>query len=168
MAPYRRCANTPTVRVAISRWINPPGRKRPAITAPDARSPLTVTDADDGEKGPGSASDKLGARYVGKRRSIGVSNSPLPPSGPAGVVAIPSAAGMSTAGTSWTGTSRHGSDVDHDRTLTRPRTANATSWRHSAAVQAGMTFHLSLSSAIFIDGALSSRSSSAAALSKPN
>src|ERR1700683_5514375 len=79
MAPYRRCANTPTVRVAISRWINPPGRRRPAMTAPDARSPLTVTDADDGEKGPGSASDKLVAKYVGKRGSIGVSNSPLAP-----------------------------------------------------------------------------------------
>src|SRR5271156_966704 len=78
MAPYRRCANPPTVRVAISRWINPPGRRRLAMTAPDARSPLTVTDADDGEKGPGSASDKLVARYVGKRGSIGVSNSPLP------------------------------------------------------------------------------------------
>src|SRR6201999_1484852 len=123
MAPYRRCANTPTVRVAISRWINPPGRRRPAMTAPDARSPLTVTDADDGENGPGSASDKLVARNVGKRGSIGGSNSPFPPAGPAAPGDPPSTAGMSTAGTLWTGISRHGSDVDHEPTLTRPRTA---------------------------------------------
>src|ERR1035438_9724695 len=83
MAPYNRCANTPTVRMAISRWIRPPGRNLLAVIAPNARSPLTVTDADDGENGPGSASDKLVARYVGKRGSIGVSNSPLPPAGPA-------------------------------------------------------------------------------------
>src|SRR5919204_1889775 len=98
MAPYRRCANTPTVRVAISRWINPPGRRRPAITAPDARNPLTVTDADDGENGPGSASDKLVARNVGKRGSIGVSNPPLSPAGPAQLGFTPSSLGASTAG----------------------------------------------------------------------
>ncbi len=62
IAPYSRCAKTPMVRVAISRWINPPGRSRSAMTAPPARSPRTVTDADDGENGPGSASDKLVAR----------------------------------------------------------------------------------------------------------
>src|SRR6201999_4551406 len=117
MAPYRRWANTPTVRVAISRWINPPGRRRPAMTAPDARSPLTVTDADDGEKGPGNASDKLVARYVGNRGSIGVSNSPLPPSGPARTGDTPSAAVMSTAGTSWTGMSRPGRAVGQQATL---------------------------------------------------
>ena len=110
---------------------DPPGRNRSAMIAPTARSPLTVTDADDGENGPGSASDKLVARYVGKRGSIGVSNSPLPPSGPANTGATPSAAGVSTAGMSWTWVSRHGSDVDHLPTLTRPRTANATSWTHS-------------------------------------
>src|ERR1700756_629438 len=74
MAPYRRWAKTPVVRVAISCWINPPGRSLAAITAPAARSPSTVTDADDGENGPGSASDKLVARQVGKRGSIGGSN----------------------------------------------------------------------------------------------
>ena len=31
IAPYSRCANTPTVRMAISRWTIPPGRSRPAI-----------------------------------------------------------------------------------------------------------------------------------------
>src|SRR6202022_1937241 len=134
MAPYRRCAKTPMVRVAISRWISPPGRSLAAVIAPKARNPCTVTDADDGENGPGSASDKLVARYVGKRGSIGVSNSPLPPSGPASTGDTPSAAGMSTAGMSWTGMRRHGSDVDHEPTLTRPRTANAKSWRHSGPV----------------------------------
>src|ERR1700744_5787871 len=148
MPPYRRCANTPTVRVAISRWINPPGRRRPAMTAPDARSPLTVTDADDGEKGPGSASDKLVARYVGKRGSIGVSNSPLPPSGPASTGDTPSAAGISTARMPGPGTTRPGSDAAPEPTVARPRTANATSWRHSGAVQAGVKHHLSASSAV--------------------
>src|ERR1700761_7983656 len=108
------------------------------MTAPDARSPLTVTDADDGENGPGSASDKLVARNVGKRGSIGVSNSPLPPSGPAGTVLDPSAAGMSTAGMSCTWVSRHGSDVVHGPRLIRPRTARAVSSRHSRPVQAGV------------------------------
>ena len=31
MAPYRRCAKTPTIRVAISCWINPPGRSLAAV-----------------------------------------------------------------------------------------------------------------------------------------
>ena len=39
----------------------------------------------------------------------------------------PSAAGISTAGMSCTGVSRHGSDVDHCRRSLWPRTANATS-----------------------------------------
>src|ERR1700761_6957476 len=98
IAPYRRCAKTPTVRVAISCWIKPPGRSLAAVIAPAARSPSTVTDAEDGENGPGSASDKLVARYVGKRGSIGVSNSPLAPSGPAKTGATPSVAGTSTDG----------------------------------------------------------------------
>ncbi len=131
------------------------------MTAPDARNPLTVTDAEDGEKGPGSASDRLVARYVGKRRSIGVSNSPLAPSGPAISVATPSAAGTSTAGMSCTCVNRHGSDADQGPMVTRPRTAKATSSRQSWAVQAGSTFHLSCSSAVFNDGAFSRRSSSA-------
>ena len=46
---------------------------------PLARVPSTVTDADDGENGPGSASDRLVATNAGKRGSIGVSNSPLTP-----------------------------------------------------------------------------------------
>ncbi len=62
MAPYSRWANTATMRVAISRWMIPPGRSRSATATPPARSPRTVTDADDGENGPGSASDKLVAR----------------------------------------------------------------------------------------------------------
>ena len=96
---------------------------------------------------------------------MGVSNSPLPPSGPAMTVGAPSAAGISTAGMSCTRVSRHGRGVDQLPTLTRPRTAIATSSTHSRAVQAGLKFHLSCSSAVSIDGALSSRSSSATGLS---
>ena len=65
IAPYSRWANTATVRIAISRWISPPGRNRSAMHTAPARSPRTVTDADDGENGPGSASDRLVARKVG-------------------------------------------------------------------------------------------------------
>ncbi|CKP67428.1 Uncharacterised protein [Mycobacterium tuberculosis] len=62
MAPYSRWANTATVRMAISRWITPLGRSRSAMPTPPARRPRTVTDADDGENGPGSASERLVAR----------------------------------------------------------------------------------------------------------
>ena len=54
----------------------PPGRSRSEMTRPAARVPNTVTDADDGENGPGRASDRLVAMNAGKRGSIGVSNSP--------------------------------------------------------------------------------------------
>src|ERR1700761_9658410 len=107
------------------------------MTAPDARSPLTVTDADDGENGAGSASDKLVARNVGKRGSIGVSNSPLSPAGPAQLGFTPSSVGVSTAGRSATLVIRHGSENTFVPTVTRPRPASAKSSTHSAAFPAG-------------------------------
>ena len=51
-----------------------PLRRSPCAAA---RVPSTVTDADDGENGPGSASDRLVATKAGNRGSMGVSNSPL-------------------------------------------------------------------------------------------
>ncbi len=95
-----------------------------------------------------------------------MSNSPLAPSGPASIGAIPSAAGASTAGMSCAWVIRQGNEVSHLPTLTLPRTASATSSTHSSALQAGVKFHLSRSNAVSIAGALSSRSSSAAELSR--
>ena len=49
--------------MAISRWMTPPGRNRSAMPTPPARRPRTVTDADDGENGPGNASE-MPAKFV--------------------------------------------------------------------------------------------------------
>ena len=108
MPAYRRCPNTPVVRRDISRCTAPPGRNRSEMTMPLARVPSTDTDADDGENGPASASERLVATNAGKRGSIGVSNSPFTPALPAGTGATPSADGVSTAGISRTRGSRQG------------------------------------------------------------
>ena len=155
IAPYSRWANTATVRTEISRWTIPPGRSRSAIPTPVARRPRTVTEADDGENGPGSASDKLVARKVGNRGSIGVSNSPLSPSGPANLGTTPSSAAASTAGTSVTLGTRQGSDITRLPRATRPRAARAKSSRHSSALHAGENPHVSLSREVFRIGAIS-------------
>src|SRR5208337_1847777 len=113
----------------------------------------TVADADDGENGPGSASDKLVARYVGNRGSIGVSNSPLSPSGPANLGSTPSSAGASTAGRSAMLASRHGSDTTRLPTVSRPRTASARSSIHSSEFQAGWNPQSPRSREVSISGA---------------
>jgi hypothetical protein len=89
--------------------------------------PNTVTEADDGENGPASASDRLVAMNAGKRGSIGVSNSPLAGPLPAGTGSTPSAAGASTAGISSTRGSRHGMSWTVRPTVIRPRQASAKS-----------------------------------------
>ena len=57
---------------------------------------------------------------MGKRGSIGVSNSPLSPSGPANLGTTPSSAGASTAGRSRILASRQGSDITRLPTVTLP------------------------------------------------
>ena len=161
IAPYNRWAKTATVRTAISRWTIPPGRSRSAIPTPEARRPRTVTEADDGENGPGSASDKLVARKVGNRGSIGVSNSPLSPSGPANLGTTPSSAATSTAGTSVTPGTRQGSDITRLPRATRPRIARTKSSRHSSALHAGANPHVSRSPEVFRIGAPCTTSSPA-------
>lgn len=141
IAPYRRWANTATMRIAISRWIVPPGRNRSATHTALARSPRTVADADAGENGPGSASDRFVAKNVGKRGSIGVSNSPLSPAAPAKFGLTPSSLGASTEGRSWMVASRQGSDITRLPTVTRPRTASAKSSMHSPDSHAGRNPH---------------------------
>src|ERR1700757_867368 len=111
------------------------------IDTPAARTPRTVTEADDGENGPGSAADRLVATNVGKRGSTGVSNSPLSPSGPAAMSAVPWAGGSSGAGMSGAKPPRHGTVSTFLPSETLPRTANATSSRHSRASQAGVQSH---------------------------
>src|SRR5246127_2270026 len=97
------------------------------MVTPPARSPRTVAEADDGENGPGNASDRLVARNVGKRGSIGVSNSPLSPVGPAQFGFTPSSVGESTAGRSGMLAIRQGSEITLLPRVTRPRTASAKS-----------------------------------------
>src|SRR5271165_1246181 len=155
--PYSRCANTPTVRNAISRCTTPPGRSVAAILTAPARTPRTVTDADDGEKGPRSASARFVATNVGKRGSIGVSNSQLPPSGPAGTGTTPSTDAPSTAGILSTRPTRHGSDIVLPPKDTRPRTASPKSAAHSCALQTGSNPHACCSRVVSINGRFSGR-----------
>src|ERR1700712_221135 len=107
------------------------------MVTPPARAPRTVTEADDGVNGPGSASERLVATYAGKRGSIGVSNSPLLPSIPASTGVTPSAEAASTAGISRTRASRHGRAATVDPSAPRPRAARAKSSTVAAAVHAG-------------------------------
>src|ERR1700759_153212 len=137
------------------------------MVTPPARSPRTVADADDGENGPGSASDKLVARKVGNRGSIGVSNSPLSASGPANLGTTPSLAGASTAGRSWILASRQGSDITRLATVTLPRTANAKSSTDSSEFHAGRNPPSSRSGKVFINGALRTNSSSTSERTRP-
>jgi hypothetical protein len=95
--------------------------------------PSTVTDAEDGENGPGNASERLVAMKAGNRGSIGVSNSPSAVPIAAGTGATPSGAGASTAGISSTLGSRHATAWTVPPTATRPRAASAKSATHCAA-----------------------------------